>query len=70
MGVAVTQYMAQKVPERLQAGVPGRLTGRLAKWVQIPHHKVRQRRVDLELRSNKWTPRLSRKNRTYLAGLC
>lgn len=53
MGVAVTQCMAQKVPERLQAGVPGRLTGRLAKWVQIPHHKVRQRRVDLELRSNK-----------------
>ena len=31
MGVAVTQYMAQKVPERLQAGVPGRSTaGKLA----------------------------------------
>ena len=70
MGVAVTQCMAQEVPERLQAQVPGRLTGQLAKWVQIQVHKARQRRLDLELRSNKWTTCLSRKNRTYLAGLC
>lgn len=70
MGVAVTQRKTQKVPERLQAGVPGRLTGRLAKRVQIQYHKARQRRVDLELRSNKTTTRLSRKNRTYLVGLC
>ena len=70
MGVAVTQRKTQKVPERLQAGVPERLTGRLAKRVQIQHHEARQRRVDLELRSNKPTTPLSRKNRTDLAGLC
>lgn len=70
MGVAVTQHKTQKVPERLQAGVPERLTGWLAKRVQIQHHKARQRRVDMELRSNKLTTCLSRKNRTYLEGLC
>lgn len=55
---------------RLGREPPERLTGRLTKRVQIQHHEARQRRMDLELGSNKPTTPLSRKNRTYLAGLC